>query len=158
MMKIDEQAGRAFAKDFIRLVAKFNKLERRPYDFDTSELLYPTEIHAIEAIGNKKGETAAELVRIFGVTKGAVSQVLIKLEHKGYIHKELSAYSGKGKMLTLTEKGRVAFESHARFHAAMDGSLVEQLGGISSQQVEIFKRFLGKIEAHVDRYLAYGKK
>lgn len=153
-MNIERQLiGEAY-RDLLRLTKKVNKLESRPYDFGMGEMLYPSEIHAIEEIGKKSGETVTELCRILGVTKGAVSQSIRKLEIKGYIKKEYSTRSAKEKLLSLTEKGNFAYNAHASFHHMMDSSFVEQLTGIDPRHLELMKRLLGKVEAHVDRYLA----
>jgi len=76
---------------FIRIVNKYNRLESKALDFGTGDLLYPAEIHIIEAIGKNYGNTVNEICQKFGVTKGAISQVVHKLSKKGLINKDFDA-------------------------------------------------------------------
>ncbi|HOT45657.1 MAG TPA: MarR family winged helix-turn-helix transcriptional regulator [Spirochaetota bacterium] len=137
---------------------KFNKLVKRPIDFGTGDLLYPGEIHTIDEIGKNNGKTVTELCAIFGVTKGAVSQLIARIEEKGYVKKIRNEDFGKEKIISLTQKGRKAFEAHARLHNAVDDDFVKHIGNVSVEEVEQFKRILSKIEGHVDKYLAIGEK
>lgn len=157
-MAIEKRIVRDMMNDFLRLMNKFNKLVKQPLDFGTGDLLYPSEIHAIDEIGKNNGETVTELCSIFGVTKGAVSQLIAKLEHKGYVKKIRNVDFGKEKIISLTPKGRRAFEGHARLHNAVDDDFITHIGKVSIKEVEQFKRILSKIEDHVDRYLAIGAK
>ncbi len=155
-MAPDKKIVREMMIDFIRLTNKFNKLIKQPLDFGTGDLLYPTEIHTIDLIGKMQKATVTELCALFGVTKGAVSQVVGKLSDKGYVHKVRSAESGKEKILSLTARGRRAFDSHVALHESMDESLMKQAEDVTPEQIAQFRLLLGKIENHVDSYIAIG--
>ncbi len=155
-MALDKKIVREMMVDFIRLTNKFNKLIKQPLDFGTGDLLYPTEIHTIDLIGKMRKATVTELCGLFGVTKGAVSQVVGKLSRKGYVTKNRSVDSGKERILTLTAKGRKAFDSHVHLHEEMDRSLIAKGADITPKQVEQFRQMLGTIEEHVDSYLTLG--
>jgi DNA-binding MarR family transcriptional regulator len=89
-----------------RLANRFSELEKTPVSFGTGEVLYPSEIHMIEAIGKNRGRTVTELCGRFGITKGAVSQTIGKLAAKGYIKKVRNADFGKEVLLSLTKKAK----------------------------------------------------
>ncbi|EFK05222.1 transcriptional regulator, MarR family [delta proteobacterium NaphS2] len=72
---------------FIRIVAKYRILEKRPQDYGIGEVLHPSEIHTIEMIGKNPGINVTGLAGRLGVTKGAVSQLIKKLENKGLVSK-----------------------------------------------------------------------
>ncbi len=157
-MAPDKKIVREMMVNFIRLTNKFNKLFKQPHDFGTGDLLYPTEIHTIDLIGKMRKSTVSELCSLFGVTKGAVSQVVGKLSRKGYVKKIRSRDSGKEKILSLTAKGQQAFKAHVRMHDAMDEELMKKAGDISLPKIEQFKRILSKIEDHLDSYINIGNK
>lgn len=152
-MAIEKRIVRDMMNDYLRLVNKFNKLVKRPLDFGTGDLLYPGEIHAIDEVGKNK-RAVTELCSIFGVTKGAVSQMIGKLEQKGYVKKIRNEEFGKEKIISLTPKGNRAYEAHARMQSSIDDDFVKSIGNVSVEEVEQFKRILSKIEDHIDRYLA----
>lgn len=152
-MAIDKIIVRTMAVDFLRLVNKIGKLDKQSFDFGTGDVLFPTEIHVIEEIGKGNARTGTELCRLFGVTKGAVSQIVGKLSAKGYVAKARNESFGKEVLLSLTPKGNKAFEAHRQLHDAMDDDFVTALEGVSPEQVELFSDVLKKIEKHVDRYI-----
>jgi DNA-binding MarR family transcriptional regulator len=139
--------------DFLRLMNKFNKLSKQTFDFGTGDVLYPAEVHVIDEIGKKNGETVTGLCKLFGVTKGAISQIVGKLSRKGYVTKVRNENYGKEIILSLTPKGKKAFDAHIQLHDAIDDDFVKKLGDIPPKQVQQFTAILKKIENHVDVYL-----
>ena len=69
---------------FNNLVKLAAQLEKTPRRFGTDEPLSSREIHIIEASGDN-GEifSVTDLARLLGITKGAVSQNLKKMEKRG---------------------------------------------------------------------------
>lgn len=139
--------------ELIKLSQKMNRLEKKPIDFGTDEFLYQSEIHTIEAIGKNPGCTSSDLCRQFGITKGAISQVIKKLSDKGYVTKETNAIYPKEKLLKLTEKGIKAYQGHEELHDLMDSDFLERFGSISNEHIEWFRDVLMKISSHLDNYL-----
>ena len=135
------------------LAQKLTRLERKPFDFGTGEVLTKAEIHTIEAIGKNQGCTVSTLCEHFSVTKGAVSQVVGKLAAKGYVMKETNLNYVKEKFLTLTQKGEKAFSAHESLHERMDMDLMEDLNQIDDIEIERFRSMLARIGNHVDQYL-----
>ena len=95
---------------FIRISKKFQELEKMSIDIGSGEKLYPSELHVIDAIGNGYGNNVTELSKKFGITKGAVSQVVNKLFDKDFLIKERKSGYGKEVVLSLSEKGLKAFK------------------------------------------------
>ena len=52
------------------------------------------------------GGTYGELIRVLGVTKGAASKVMSKLERKGLVERHMAENSAKEQVLILTSAGR----------------------------------------------------
>ena len=139
--------------EFSKTVNQYNKLYDKPFDFGTDEKLYPAEIHMIQAIGDKCENTVTELGRSFGVTKGAVSQVVGKLERKGYVTRERNPAYSKEIFLSLTEKGWKAYRGHEYMHGRIDDDFWGLVGGFTEEENAVFEKMLLKIEKYIDVFM-----
>ncbi len=72
---------------FMGIVRRTDELENRPWHFGTAEILYRSEIFLLELIGDQEGIGVTEAANLLGITKGAVSQTLKKLDAKGLVEK-----------------------------------------------------------------------
>lgn len=136
-----------------QFVNRYNKLEKMPFDVGGGEVLYPSEMNLIEAIGKRSGNTVTQLCIAFGVTKGAISQTITKLESRGYVKKDRSKEYSKEIMLSLTEKGRAIFEKHECFHQKMDQSMEQLLLTLSPEKLANFCEILEIAGDHLETYL-----
>lgn len=144
--------------ELLRFVNRYNKLEKTPFEVDNGELLYPSEMNMIEAIGKQTGITVTELCIAFGVTKGAVSQTVSKLNARGYVQKDRNEAYTREIILSLTVKGKEIFEKHEQFHRKMDQSLEQLILGIPKEKLAIFREILDLAGKHLDTYLNLSKK
>lgn len=147
-----------FRFELNRFVNKYNKLDKTPFEIGEGEVLYPSEINMIEAIGKQSGNTVTQLCIVLGITKGAVSQMITKLAAKGYVERTRSEDSPKEVELTLTEKGRDVFVRHERFHQEMDQSMEQFIRSIPAEKIAAFREILGLADKHLDTYLDLGQK
>ena len=91
-------------------------MENQPRDFGTGDLLHRAEIHTLQAIGDLPGVGVTELADHLGITKGAVSQMVRKLEAKGLAERTYSKDNARDVRLLLTPVGRKARDGHMQFH------------------------------------------
>ncbi len=70
-----------------RLINKYIQHSKTPKSYGTEDMLYMSEVHMIEVIGSYEGITTTKLAAALGITKGAVSQTVSKLEKKAMINK-----------------------------------------------------------------------
>jgi DNA-binding MarR family transcriptional regulator len=140
---------------FIRISKKFQELEKMSIDIGSGEKLYPSELHVIDAIGNDYGNNVTELSKKFGITKGAVSQVVNKLFDKDFLKKERKTGYGKEVLLSLSEKGYKAFKIQDDLHKKMNDEFFKYLGTIETDKIVSFMEIMGKIEEFIDRFLSY---
>lgn len=131
---------------FMGLYNRINTSEKQQYDFGTGVMLYPSEIHTIEAIGQNKGINVTELAKLMRVTKGAISQVIKKLETKGMLIKYFSDGNNQRVLLKLTAKGRTAFEGHNHLHQRQYDFLKKELEHLSDDQARFLAEVMGRIE------------
>lgn len=138
---------------FHRISNKVSRIEKLPRDFGTEFFLHPSEIHTIENVGLNPGINITELAIKQGVTKGAVSQVIVKLEKKKLIIKMKEIDNDKTIFLKLSEDGKKAFDGHKTFHSEIHSPLVELLETASLEKIAFVEEFLSVVETFCDKAL-----
>jgi len=134
-------------EQFYQLVKLVNTLEKTPRRFGTDEPLTGTEIHLLELIGdNDESLSVTDLSRLLGITKGAVSQSLKKVEKKGFIFKEEDSENLSKLIVRLTFKGKTAYFSHKHWHETMDGGFKEYFMGLNQDKIDFLTEFMDKVE------------
>ena len=138
---------------FIRINKKFDQIENHAIDIGGGIKLYPSELHVIEAIGNNYANNVTKLSVRFGITKGAVSQVVNKLFEKDLVSKERNRDYGKEIILSLTEQGWTAFDIQNEFHKKMAHEFIKYLDTFTPGQIDSFLEIMSKIEDYVETFL-----
>ncbi len=155
MDKYEQKLVREFLNQFDavfhRIMNKMAKLEKKPRYYGTDHLLYSSEIHTIESIGHNPGISVTELADLQGVTKGAVSQVVQKLEKKDLIIRMKNMHSDKQVFLKLSENGNIAFKAHDNFHAKVFPELVNIIKDTDKKTLDKMEQVLESIEKFCDK-------
>ncbi|MGO9388235.1 MAG: MarR family winged helix-turn-helix transcriptional regulator [Methanobacterium sp.] len=138
---------------FIRVNKKFNRIDSLAVDMGDGVKLYPSELHVVEAIGNGYANNITSLSVKFGITKGAVSQVVNKLFEKGFVSKERNVDYGKEIIISLTDHGWEAFEIQGKFRKRMLEEFIGYLDGFTPEEIDSFLLIMGKVEDYVDTFL-----
>lgn len=100
----------------MRVVSKIMDMDKETRYYGTDQPLYKAEIHMIKSIKKNEGIHVTGLAGMLGVTKGAVSQIIGKLEHKGMIIKDTDPRNLSRLVLRLTPKGETAYLNHEKLH------------------------------------------
>ena len=128
---------------FIRLCNKYKAMEKIPLDFGAGGLLYHSEMHMIDQIGDHPEMNITELAKSAGVTKGAISQTVTKLEKKGVVTRYKGADNEKEVFLQFTDIGRDIYKKHKEVDKEAIIPLYEELRKYSDDKVyflvEMFK-------------------
>ena len=82
-----KRASENLLESFVRLVNKYNALGKHPMTYGTLHQFYHSERHMLDIVGNDPGLNITEFAKAAGVTKGAISQVVSKLEKKADEHR-----------------------------------------------------------------------
>ena len=139
---------------FIRVNKKFNELESLTIDIGNGEKLFPSELHVLDAVGNNYANTVTDLSKKFGITKGAVSQVVNKLFDKGFLNKDRKS-GFKEIILSPTNKGWKAFEIMDDLHNKLEDEFFVNMGTVESEKVDSFVEIMEKFEEFLDNFLRY---
>lgn len=140
--------AKALLEQFERLINKLVFLEKR-YVFRQGDLwLHPSELHVLLAVRSAPAANATRLAARLGVTKGAVSQVLKRLEGKGVIVKHVDASQKNEVTVSFTPTGREAIEAFLGQRAALHREFVGYLESLPPAERETLRLF-------VDRFAAF---
>ncbi len=122
------------------------QMEKSHKTFGTGEMISHSEIHLIEIIGDTENLSVTDISRHLGITKGAVSQSLKRLDSKGFILKKPDPENLSRTIVMLTTKGNTAYWSHKHWHEKMDGGFLTYLDALDDQTFDIIVNFLTRVE------------
>lgn len=135
------QRERSYAvPGWLRLVRVFQKINSRSERLFRAQGLNTAQFDVITNIGAAQGRSQQELADALLVTKGNVSQLLGKLERRGYITRR---QEGRTNCLSLTNEGRRTYECVVPMQEAMIAKLFSALR--EGEQVELL-RLLRKLD------------
>ncbi|WP_202975161.1 MarR family winged helix-turn-helix transcriptional regulator [Vallitalea guaymasensis] len=138
---------------FMTMTEKISNCGKNPRNYGTDVDIYRSEIHIIKLIGDYANLHVSEIARKFGVTKGAVSQSLKKLERKGLVEKYLDETNNTRLLVKLTDKGKKAYLSHEEHHKVSDKDILQYLDELSDHELEIVVTFIEKTSEMAERHL-----
>ncbi len=120
--------------------------------YGTDQLLYEAEIHMIMHIKDNPDLHLAALAEKLGVTRGAVSQVIKKLEKKGMLTKSKSQTNRSMLQISLTAKGETAYKQHRLYHDEFDNAVNSILTSATPAEQEFLIKFLDNLEGVVEKF------
>ncbi len=137
------------AEKFNSVIKLWQDLEKKPRKFGTDEDLYSSEIHLIEVIGENNHFSVTNIARQLGITKGAVSQNLKKIEKKGLAIKHVDPRNSSRTIVELTSKGKMAFYAHEHWHERTDGGFKQYMIGLTQEQMDLIYEVLTNVENYL---------
>ena len=137
----------------IILIEKTAKNSNKARCFGTDVEIYRSEIHIINVIGNQEDIHISEIARKFGVTKGAISKTIKKLEKKELVIKVIDVRNQTRILVRLTEKGKLAYKNHEKYHNKYDKDMFLYLENLTEDELDILDKFLEKASKMADRHL-----
>lgn len=132
------------------LVDVFNKiLVVEEMSLKTSQFndLSIKEMHTIDIIGNHAEVTPSDIAKELLLTLGTVTTSLNKLEKKGYVERTRSQLDRRVVYLNLTQKGRLIYRLHRKFHKSM----VEQItNGMATEDMKSLQNGLKNLHQFLE--------
>jgi DNA-binding MarR family transcriptional regulator len=145
MKKTAESPFSLIAK-FSRVSKLWQQLDSQPRKFGTETDLTGSEIHLVEVIGQNEGLSVTDMAKRLGITKGAISQTLKKLEEKGLVVKEVDPTNTSRITVSLSTKGKVGYYSHLQWHEKMDGGFRDYFVHLPEDKIKFLEEFLSILE------------
>lgn len=127
------------------LVQIFNEvLLIEEYSLKQSEFsdLTIKEMHTIEAIGLKGDLSSSQVAEKLSVTKGTLSVSIQNLVTKGYVERVRLEEDRRVVRLKLSNKGKLLFRLHRKFHLDMVRDTIE---GLEKEEAEMLIKGLGNL-------------
>ena len=100
------------------------------------------DFHVIEAIGLEEPKSMKTVANLMKVTTGTLTKAMDGLTEKGYVIRERSKQDKRVMWVSLTEKGKKAYEHHEAFHCDMIQNIKGQL---SEQETAILIYAVAKL-------------
>jgi len=129
-----------------QLIVQIQRLEKHPRTFGEAGPLTPSEIHTIDAIGIEDGVLMSELAARLQITKGAVTQLVVRLESQSLVARTPNPVDSRSFIVSLTDKGKSAFRAHEEIHSNFYRELSSQL---DEKEIETFELCIAKLSNYL---------
>ena len=110
-----------------QMILRYQQIEQGACKYGTDVDIYQSEIHVIEEIANNPGIHIGGLAENLNCTKGAISEIVRKLEKKDLIKKEFDSKNMSRVLIYLTQKGIDADLWHKRYHKFLNEIFKEKV-------------------------------
>lgn len=137
---------------FDRVVTAMESMHAPSLSFGTGITMFRKEIHTIQAIGKNPEINITSLAEYMGVTKGAVSQIIKKLQRKGLVRKTYAPGNAKEVILELTELGHIGYVNHEKFHAEALDIAREYFGDQLENKLEAVEQVITDLNFILEEY------
>lgn len=132
------------------------KLFRDIMDIEQKAIITPeykditnNDMHVIEAIGIEAPKNMSSIARELSVTVGTLTIAMNSLVKKGYVERTRGQEDRRVVYISLSEKGRGAYEHHAQFHKEMIDSVTSEL---TNEELEALIKALSKLKKWFNRW------
>jgi DNA-binding MarR family transcriptional regulator len=112
--------------------------------------LYPSEIHVLLLVGAGEGTKATRMAERLGITKGAISQTLARLEAKGLLTKHRNPQAKNELTVSFTPLGRRAARRYQALQDVIQGRFDAYLSSVDNSERGAIGRFLVEMSAILD--------
>ncbi|MDO5390877.1 MAG: MarR family transcriptional regulator [Eubacteriales bacterium] len=107
------------------------------------------DMHIMEAIGIEKPKNMSSVARLIDVTVGTLTIAINNLVKKGYVMRVRSEEDRRVVLISLSEKGKAAYEHHRRFHQKMVEAVLEDL---NQEETLVLTNALKKLSSFFRQY------
>lgn len=107
------------------------------------------DMHIIEAIGISEPKNMSTVAKSLSVTIGTLTIAMNSLVKKGYVERVRSQEDRRVVLLSLSEKGRKAYEHHKVFHNNMIQATV---GKLTEEEKDTLAKALVNLKGYFEEY------
>lgn len=133
-----------------RIVALGAAIEREPVEIDGCRLS-ASELHLVDSASRYSGMGLSGHAARLGVTRGAVTQMVRRLEEKGCLVRVSDPGDRRGARLALTGTGRRAAAWHVALHDRIEDEVRGVLVGMGNDERERLLAFFSLVETMLAR-------
>lgn len=136
-------------EDIYALANRVNQVKNKELHFQDLPTINMAALHLMEVIEENPNNNASELAELLGITKGALSQQVKKLEGKGLVQRSYVDGNNKEVMFRLTDMGKKVHQAHEGIHRDLYVQMDELLDKYGEQEVEQMHLFLRGVEKYM---------
>ena len=107
------------------------------------------DMHIMEAVGIEKPKNMSSVARLVDVTVGTLTIAINNLVKKGYVMRVRSKEDRRVVLISLSEKGKAAYEHHRQFHQKMVEAVLEDL---NPEETSVLTNALKKLSSFFRQY------
>jgi DNA-binding MarR family transcriptional regulator len=126
----------------LETISKLTFLEKRRKITYKGVKLYPSEIHLLLFVYHIQDKNITQIADHLGLTKGAISQTLSRLQEKGIIIKETEPFQKNQLHIQFTDKGKILMDHVNEFRNFLETEFLSYLKTKSSAEKELISDFL----------------
>lgn len=128
----------------VNLFRDINNIEEKAIITPEFADLTNNDMHVIEAIGIDEPKNMSAIARELSVTMGTLTIAMNSLVKKGYVVRQRGREDRRVVYISLSEKGKRAYEHHRRFHQKMIRSVEDEL---TQEEMDVLVRALTKLNS-----------
>ncbi len=111
----------------VKMFRSVNTIEEHAIKSRGDQNMTANDMHVIEAIGIAGQKNMSSVAKSLMVTMGTLTIAVNSLVKKGYVQRTRSSQDRRVVLISLTEKGQVAFMEQKQFHDNMIEHAIELL-------------------------------
>jgi DNA-binding MarR family transcriptional regulator len=101
------------------------------------------DMHVIQAIGLGEPKNMSTIAKLLSVTVGTLTIAMNSLVKKGYVNRERGKEDRRVVYISLSDKGRRAYQHHEEFHRQMIDAILKDL---TQDETESLVKALAKLD------------
>lgn len=133
------------------MVNTYNRLEHLDIDFVPDVKISHPEVHLLEVMLDNPYKKVSQLAEIYGVTKGAVSQQIKKLEKRDLIRRVKHNDNCKEVFIELTEVAKQAVAKHRELEVTVLENLGLIFSDITPEQATFVSQIMKSITEGIEK-------
>lgn len=138
-MNSDNRVYDTFNEVLVKLFKDIMNIEEKAIITEEFKDISNNDMHIIEAIGITEPKNMSQVAKELSVTVGTLTIAINNLVKKGYVDRVRSEKDRRVVYISLRDKGRKAYEHHARFHKEMIEATVK---GLSTEEANVLVKAL----------------
>lgn len=107
------------------------------------------DMHVIEAVGLGEPKNMSAIAKVLSVTMGTLTIAMNSLVKKGYVKRTRGKEDRRVVYISLSEKGKGAYQHHEKFHRHM---IDEILRDLTAEETEALMKSLTKLDQWFRRF------
>lgn len=142
-------AYESFHEILLNLFHEIMEMEQRAMITEEFKDISNNDMHIIEVIGNGEPKNMSTVARGLKVTVGTLTIAINNLVKKGYVDRVRSMNDRRVVLISLSNKGLMAYAHHQSFRKNM---IEATLNGLSAEESKILVKALVNLRNYFEQY------